>query len=267
MTTLITVFAVLFGAVMGSFANALAYRFPRGESLMTRSHCTSCNTEIKGYNNIPVLTWFILSGKCAHCKAPYSFRYPFVEALTALVFGVVVYHAIHTTSSILSATLLSIAYMAFVFIGVVLALIDLDEHKLPTKLIYGGSAVVVPFMAVVAFIESDPMAIVWGLLGALIYSASLFVIWLAKPAAMGFGDVRLALLLGFMAAYDSLANVILSFFLPFLIAMIFYIPRFFKKNKPSSEVPFGPWMLITSVVILLWGDILISTYLHAGGIH
>ena len=131
-TALGAVLAGIFGALIGSFLNVVAYRLPRGESLShPPSHCPNCGAPVKPYDNIPVLSWLLLRGRCRHCKQPISIRYPIVEAGTALLCALVVV--------VKGADGDAIIGIALVLILVPVTLIDLDHHLIPNKITFPGA--------------------------------------------------------------------------------------------------------------------------------
>lgn len=132
----------LFGILIGSFLNVVVYRVPIGMSLVApASACPNCHSGIKGYDNIPVVSWLLLGGRCRQCKAPISVRYPLVEAGTAVFFGVVAaffapsISSAHTVAGAVSAALALVAFLYLTAISVALALIDLETHRLPNAIV------------------------------------------------------------------------------------------------------------------------------------
>src|SRR5579859_822393 len=176
--------AALFGAMVGSFLNVVAYRLPRSESLVKpRSRCPGCGTAIKPYDNVPVLGWVLLRGRCRTCRTPISSRYPVVEALTAAL-AVAVVLAKHSAYEIA---------LGLVLVGVLVpvALIDLDHRIIPNKITLPASVA-----AVAIGLIFRPSAVPEQLIAAAAAGGFLLVFLLLYPRGMGMGDVKLAAVLG-----------------------------------------------------------------------
>ena len=176
--------AGVFGAIFGSFLNVVAYRLPRHESLLTpASHCPSCDTPVKPYDNIPILSWLLLRGHCRSCAAPISPRYPLVEALTAaLCVGAVLAH------SSAAGVALSIVLILLV---VPAALIDLEHRIIPNKLTLLGAV-----LALALGLALDPSGEPARLIAGAAAGGFLLLAALAYPGGMGMGDVKLAGVMG-----------------------------------------------------------------------
>src|SRR5919107_5540687 len=182
--------AAPFGLLIGSFLNVVAYRLPRGESLVKpRSRCTSCGTEVRPIDNVPLLSWLFLRGRCRHCEEPISARYPAVELTTAVVFAAVV------LARGLSLDLLLELPFAAMLIAV--ANIDLEHRIVPNRILL---PMAVGGIGASAFVRPDALP------ELLIAGAAAFTVLLATalihPAGMGMGDVKLA---GVMGLYLGLA--------------------------------------------------------------
>jgi leader peptidase (prepilin peptidase)/N-methyltransferase len=171
------VLAGLFGAIIGSFLNVVAYRLPRGESLShPPSRCPSCGAPVKPYDNIPVLSWLLLRGRCRNCKEPISWRYPLVEAATGILCALVVVAKGADQDAILGIVL--------VLLLVPITLIDFDTQIIPNKITYPG---VVVGIAIVALTDLDSLP--ENLIAAFAAGGFFFIAWFLKPGGMGLGDV------------------------------------------------------------------------------
>ena len=176
--------AGMFGLMLGSFLNVVAYRLPRGESLaFPPSHCPSCDTPIKPYDNVPVLSWLWLKGRCRACRGSISARYPVVEAATALLLVAVVLAKGADRDAWLG--------LAFVLLLVPVTLIDLDHRIIPNKLMLVGTVV---SLAIVLLAQPDSLT--EHLIAAAGAGGFLLIAALAYPAGMGMGDVKLAFVMG-----------------------------------------------------------------------
>lgn len=248
--------SVLAGLVLGSFSNALAYRLPRNETLMTRSHCTTCFHEIHWYENIPVLSWLFLRGQCSGCKQPISVRYPLVELGMATVFGLLALRAGELGDGFIFN--LSIL-LTFAFIGGVIALIDLDTHKIPSNLVYGGLATVLVFAIGYGVVTGDSSRALSALIAMSVFFVVHFLLWFWKPGAMGFGDVRLSLLVGFVTGWISGPTALMAFFFPSILALAWMLPALLRKTATGkTAIPFGPWMVLGALLSILVTDIALA---------
>lgn len=267
--------AVVYGLVFGSFANAVAYRVPTGETLWTRSHCPRCDAQITAWQNIPVLSWVFLRGKCANCKEPISIQYPAVELLTGVLFGILTWFVIEQEYesfyyfpyySIVPPILIAVVLCYFAFIGVVLSIIDLKTMKLPTKLIYSTWIVSVILLSIASYISKDFESIKWMFIGGFGSMLVYAVIWFIAPRGFGFGDVRLSLLTGSILGWFSIQHAIVGLMLPFVLSCIIMLPLLLVKvvNR-KTKIPLGPWIIFGALVSILFGDIIINTYLSLGG--
>jgi leader peptidase (prepilin peptidase)/N-methyltransferase len=247
-------FCALIGLVFGSFLNVVIWRIPRGESVVRPpSACPSCQTQISARDNIPVISWLLLRGRCRSCGAPISARYPLVEALTGVVFALLALR--------FDATAQLPAYLYLGAIGVALAFIDLDTKRLPDKLTLPSYPVAVALLAVAAAVDGT-----WGylgraVLGGLALGAFYFVLWLIYPSGMGFGDVKFAGVLGIYLGWISWATVALGGFTGFLLGgVIGVLLLVTKRATRKTGVPFGPFMIVGALVAILWGQPVIDWY-------
>ena len=176
-TAVAAVLAGILGAVIGSFLNVVAYRLPRGESLShPPSHCPNCGAPVKPYDNIPVLSWLLLRGRCRSCKEPISPRYPIVEAGTGLLCALVVIVKGPEAEAIIGIVL--------VLILVPCTLIDLDTQTIPNKITYPGFVL---GLILVAVLDTD--SLVESLIASAAAGGFLFLAWFFYPRGMGLGDV------------------------------------------------------------------------------
>jgi leader peptidase (prepilin peptidase) / N-methyltransferase len=248
MTTAVgAVLAGILGAVVGSFLNVVAYRLPRGESLShPPSRCPNCGKPVKPYDNIPVLSWLLLRGRCRHCKEPISPRYPIVEAGTALLCALVVVVKGPDEDAILGIVL--------VLLLVPLTLIDLDHHLIPNRITYPGFVLGVILVAV---LDSD--ALVESLIASAGAGGFLFVAWFLYPRGMGMGDVKLAFVLGIFLGRAVVPALFTAFLAGALVGAL-VIARMGVKEGRKAGIPFGPWLALGGVVGLLAGDAIVDWY-------
>jgi leader peptidase (prepilin peptidase) / N-methyltransferase len=247
-TTLGAVLAFVGGAIIGSFLNVVAYRLPRGESLARpASRCPACETPIKPYDNIPVLSWLLLRGRCRHCKAPISVRYPIVEAGTGLLCALVVIAKGADEDAILGLVL--------VLLLVPVTLIDLDHRLIPNKITYPGAVLAVVLVALL-----DPDSLVEHLIAGAAAGGFLLVAAIVQPKGMGMGDVKLALVLGLFLGRAVVPAIFAALIAGSLIGAII-IARVGVKAGRKTGIPFGPWLAFGGLVGLFAGDAIVDWYL------
>lgn len=283
MEILILSFSALFGLVIGSFLNAVIYRIPRNETLNTRSHCPKCDSMITAWQNIPLISYLVLGGKCKNCRTRISIRYPLIEAITAVFFVVVAWwvmnHYIPEATDMMISSMSNLwgiisiiaALCIFAASSVALSVIDYETQTLPTKIIYTAILLILPLYGAGALLTDGLMIgdTLWvGILSSLSLFGFYFITWFIKPKAMGFGDVRLALLLGLVAGFIAWESVLFGGFAAFLLAGVFGIGLmiFNKAANRKTAIPFGPWMLIGMWIGIFWGEQVIDIYLRFSGL-
>jgi leader peptidase (prepilin peptidase)/N-methyltransferase len=240
------VFIALLGLLVGSFLNVVAYRLPRGESVVKpRSRCPSCGTEVRSRDNVPVVSWLLLRGRCRDCAAPISVRYPLIEALTGALFAAVgLARGVDAELALL---------LPFTAVLVAVAAIDLEHRIIPNKALLPAALWALAGWAVVdpGFL---PEALAAGA-GAFLF---FLIVALAYPAGMGMGDVKLA---GVMGLYLGL-SVVPGLLMAFAAGSIVGIAIIAREGGDARKkgVPFGPFLALGGFVALLAGDELISLY-------
>ena len=242
----------LIGLAVGSFLNVVIYRAPRGESLIRpRSHCPRCGTEIENRDNVPLLSWVLLRGKCRHCREPISARYPLVELATALLFL--------ATAWRLGLSWELPAYLAWLAGLLALALIDLELLKLPRSVVYVTMLLTSALLVVASAATHDWHRLLVGALAAIAWFVLFFAMNFASPRILGFGDVRLAPLLGLALGWLGVGHVIVGFFLANLLGAIIGITLIAAgKIKRDQPVPYGVFLAAGAMVALFAGPYLVS---------
>ena len=237
------------GLAVGSFLNVLAARLPLKRSVVhPGSACMSCGTEIRWYDNVPLLSYVLLRGRCRSCGAGIGLRYPAVELTTALlVSGCVL--AFGLTADAAVATLFCIALVA-------VSATDLEHRIIPNKIVLPAAVVV---LAAQTALHPSPE---WAL-GALGASGFLFIAALAYPAGMGMGDVKLALLMGAMLGRTVSVALMLGMIAALLPGIVLLAKHGQKARKMG--IPFGPFLALGSVVALFWGHAILDGYLALMG--
>jgi leader peptidase (prepilin peptidase)/N-methyltransferase len=234
------------GLLIGSFLNVVAYRLPRGESLLwPASHCPGCEQPIKPYDNVPVLSWLMLRGKCRNCDTRISPRYPAIELLTAVAFGAIV---------VLNGVDRDLIWqLPFAAMLIAVAGIDLEHRIIPNKVMLPSAVFAVA--AAIALRPGDLTEL--GIAGAAAFAAFLLAA-LAYPAGMGMGDVKLA---GVMGLFLGIA-VIPALFIAFLSGTLVGVAVIARHGADGRKkgVPFGPFLAFGGIVGLLFGTDLIDLY-------
>jgi leader peptidase (prepilin peptidase)/N-methyltransferase len=241
-------YAAVMGAIFGSFLNVVAYRLPRGESLSRpRSRCPGCEKPIRPYDNVPVLSWLVLRGRCRACGIRIPLRYPLVEAGTALLCALVVVAKGADPDALLGLVL--------VLLLVPITLIDLDHRIIPNKLTLLG-AVAAP--AIVLAVAPDDLA--EHLIAGVAAGGFFLLAVLAYPRGMGMGDVKLAAVLGLFLGRAVGPAVFVALLSGTLVGAA-VIARKGAREGRKTAVPFGPFLALGAVVALFAGDALVSAYL------
>jgi leader peptidase (prepilin peptidase)/N-methyltransferase len=250
--------AAVLGLVIGSFLNVVVWRVPRGESVVSPpSACPRCGHSIRPRDNVPVLSWLVLRGRCRDCHDPISVRYPLVEAGTGVLFGLTAWHLG------LSWALPAFLYLAG--ISVVLALIDLDTKRLPNAIVLPSYPVGLALLALASWHPGGPSdwpALLRAVIGCVILYAVYFLLALVYPSGMGFGDVKLAGVLGLYLGWVGWGALVVGWFAAFLLGGVFSIGLLLtRKVGRRSGIPFGPWMLLGAAVGIAWGQPIWGWYL------
>lgn len=257
---LMLVFVWTFGAIWGSFLNVCIIRVQHEMSLsFPGSHCFSCKKKVAWYDNLPVLSWFLLKGKCRHCGTPFSIRYPLVEAITATLFLAI--------WMIYGASALTLCYWLMAF-GLLWGTgVDFDAYWLPDRVTWGGIAIGIPLSGLVPALHQ---AIDWkdGLLHAATGAALGFgILWfvgvlgkiLFKKDAMGFGDVKL---LGAIGAFLGTSAVFFVLFISALLGSVVGVSLIaMGKRELGGRIPFGPYLSAAALIWIFGGDTWMQAYL------
>jgi leader peptidase (prepilin peptidase)/N-methyltransferase len=234
------------GLVIGSFLNVVAYRLPRGESIVKpRSRCTSCNTEVANRDNIPLLSWLVLRGRCRHCSAQISARYPVVELVTGAVFALVAIVRGPSTELLVD--------LPFAAMLIAVADIDLEHRIVPNRILAPMAVWAIGASAVVQTDKLPELLIA----GAAAF-AFLLIAALAYPAGMGMGDVKLAGVMGLYLGL-SVAPALLIAFLAGSVVGVAILARHGAAARKRG-VPFAPFLALGGLVALMVGPELIDLY-------
>ncbi|HEX4108819.1 MAG TPA: prepilin peptidase [Solirubrobacteraceae bacterium] len=240
-------FAGLFGAVFGSFLNVVTYRLPRHESLVRPgSHCTSCGVAVRPFDNIPVLSWLLLRGRCRGCRAAISPRYPLVEALTAaLCVGAVLDHS-SAAGIALSA--------ALVLVLVPAAAIDFEHRIIPNEVTVLGAVLAVALGAAL-----DPSGEPTRLICGAAAGGFLLLAALAYPRGMGMGDVKLAGVMGLFLGTAVAPAMLIALIVGVGVGAV-VIARKGVQDGRKTAVPFGPFLAFGGLLAIFLGSDLVHWY-------
>jgi leader peptidase (prepilin peptidase)/N-methyltransferase len=240
--------AAVGGLVVGSFLNVVAYRLPRDESLVhPRSRCPSCDTQLRAIDNVPVVSWLALRGRCHHCGAAISARYPLVELATGALYAAVVATQDDAARIVLGLVLVTVL--------VPITLIDLD-HRIIPNVITGPAAVAA--LVVIAALDTD--FLVEAIVAAIGGGAFFLIAALLYPRGMGMGDVKLAGVLGLYLG-RAVAPAILIALVAGVLVGAAIIARKGAVEGRKTAVPFGPFLALGGMVAFFVGNELVDAYL------
>lgn len=253
--TMLAALCALVGLAVGSFLNVVVWRVPRGESVVRpASACPACSAAIRPRDNVPVAGWLLLKGRCRDCAEPISARYPLVEALTAGLFALVAFR--------IGFDLALPAYLYLSAVGLALALIDLDVRRLPDVLTLPSYGVLGVLLLAADLLGSTSGTAVHALLGGAAMYAVYFALCFAYPAGMGFGDVKLAGLVGAATGWLGVGAWAVGLFGGFLLGGAWGIALLASgRGGRKTQVPYGPFLLAGGLLGVLVGGRLADAYL------
>ena len=244
---------LLYGLIIGSFLNVLIYRIPRNENIAwPGSHCTTCGHDLKWYDNIPLVSYIILRGRCRYCGSHISAQYPIVEALNAVLY-VSMYAKFGLGADFIAYSLISSLLLA-IFV------VDLKGMIIPDSLVVGILILSVVHKSVGYFLYNLPFGIFDSILGLLAAGGLFLIIMVVSGGGMGGGDVTLAGALGFVLGVEYvLLNIFLSFVLGAVISVILLAAKIKTRKDP---IPFGPFIVLGFFITVLWGQEIINLYIN-----
>jgi leader peptidase (prepilin peptidase)/N-methyltransferase len=255
-----TVVVFMFGACWGSFLNVCIYRIPAELSVVKpRSRCPKCMTDLAWKDNIPILGWIFLGGKCRYCKAPISARYPSIELLTAILFTLVWLRFAYNP--------VVVPYGLLVFGLILGSMVDFDEMWIPDRCTIGGMIIGPVFSLILPAMhgaETHLGGLIQSLIGLAVGFGSLWSVALIgklvlKKDAMGFGDVKL---MGALGAFLGWQSIIFIVFVSSLLGTIVGVTFIALGNKEwQSKIPFGPYIALAAMIWMLGGSALWQLYL------
>lgn len=248
---MIPLLVFILGACLGSFLNVCIYRIPKKLSIFTpRSFCVNCKTPLKVRENIPIISYILLRGRCSTCKAKISPRYLIVELLTAIIYLLVFRK--------FGFGLPLVTYLFFSSLLIIITFIDLEHQLILNKITYPG---IILGLLVSFFLPnlSSLQSLLGGLIGGLIiYLLHLLSLLLFRKVGMGGGDLKLAILLGvFLGWQDLLLSLLIASFVGGIVGGVLI---FLRIKKRTDYIPYGPYLCLGGMVVLLWGEDIISWY-------
>ena len=245
------------GLAVGSFLNVVVHRVPKGLSVVRPpSRCPACENQIQWRDNVPVLSWLALRGRCRHCSLPISPRYPAIELATGLLFAAAGLRFGPTIESVAFATLFAVL--------VAVTAIDIELRLIPKRLVWVAFGAGLLFVGTEAALTGELRRMGDALAGSLGAFFLLFVIHLISPRGMGFGDVRLALVLGLFLGWLGPAHAGLGLFLGFAFGGAAGVVALATGRSRKSSLPFGPFLALGTFVAVVAGDPILDWYLAAG---
>jgi leader peptidase (prepilin peptidase) / N-methyltransferase len=244
-------FAFLFGAIVGSFLNVCIYRIPNKRSIVSPpSSCPQCGHRIRWYQNIPIVSYLFLGGRCSSCQAQISLRYPGIEALTGGLFCL--------TLSVFGFSLATLVYWVFISSLIVVTFVDIDHQIIPDVISIPGIVLGFIFSFIIPWVTwlDSLVGILVG--GGVLLSIAWIYEKLAKREGMGGGDIKLLAMLGSFMGWKAVLPII---FLASLAGTLIGVPlMFLQRGDTKFAIPFGPFLAISAIVYLFWGAQIVQWY-------
>lgn len=254
MDLLILIYIFIFGTLIGSFLNVVVYRLPREESLnFPPSHCPACNTRLKFYDLVPILSYLVLRGKCRSCGEKISLRYPMVEVSTGLLFL--------WTAYIFGMSVETLQYISVIGLMIPIFLIDFEHSIIPDRLNFG----IFMTALITLLIKINTGNTQWSALqdrgfGLLLGGGFFLFIAIVTKGAMGGGDIKLMAALGFLF---GVSNTFVLMFFSFIIGGVFSLFLILLKFKKRKDyIPFGPFICLSAFITIFWGNQILQWYLY-----
>lgn len=253
----------ILGLTVGSFLNVCIWRLPREEQVVKgRSRCPKCSRVIRWHENIPLLSFMLLRGKCRGCKASISWTYPLVELTNGLLYGVLFWH--------FGLTWVSAVYMALASSLIVLSVIDWREMILPDEMTLPGIIAGLALSGLFPELHGGvtlSQGLVWAVYGLLagggtLWLAGIVGTWIFKKEAMGGGDIKLMAMVGaFIGPWNAL---LVNFFLAPVMGAVFGISA--RIRHKQELIPYGPFLALGTGIAIIWGDRIVAWYLGCIGV-
>jgi leader peptidase (prepilin peptidase)/N-methyltransferase len=264
MAALALSFAVPLGLLIGSFLNVVIARVPAGQSVVRpRSRCPACQAPIAARDNVPLLSWALLRGRARCCGVRIPARYPLVEAGTAVMFGAVAWWGVHRPGT--GWAIPAFGYLAAVSIA--LAVIDLDTFRLPSVIVIPSYWVALARLGGASWAENDRASAVRMVLGGAALWGVYRLLHLIYPPGMGYGDVRLAGVLGIYLGWLGWGPLLAGAFMGFLVGGVVGLALvLLGRSKLKSAIPYGPYLLTGAWLGVFAGEPIWHWYLGSMGL-
>lgn len=242
---------LIYGLIIGSFLNVCIYRIPRNESIAwPGSHCPTCSHNLKWYDNIPLVSYLVLKGKCRYCKTNISAQYPLVESFNAVIY-IIMYMKFGFGVDFIFYSLISSILVAIIFI-------DLKEMIIPDSLVLCILVLSIIHKACNYFLYEVSPDLISSFLGLFLAGGLFLAIVILSRGGMGGGDVTLVGALGFVF---GVKYIVLNIFLSFVLGAIISIVLLASKIKTRKDpIPFGPFIVLGFFISMLWGEVIINWY-------
>ncbi len=260
MEVAVVVACAVLGLLFGSFANVVIHRLPENASLVTPpSACPRCGCAITPRDNVPVISYLVLRGRCRHCRTRISPRYPLVELGMAALFAAV--------GARVGASWALPGFLLFAWTLAVVAIIDARTRRIPNRLTYPLTPALLTLLCLAAVLVGQPGAGARALLGGLASSGALLMLALISPRGMGMGDVKLAAFIGVGLGYLGWGHVVVGLAGGFLLGGLVALGLLVSGLRTRKDaIPFGPSLAVGALAALLAGEALISAYLRLSGL-
>lgn len=251
----------IFGLIIGSFLNVVILRLNTGRSVATgRSKCSRCDRTLLWHELIPVFSFLRLRGKCRTCHASISFQYPFVELLTGIIFVMIF------VRTVIGAPISVFSWITFAFsliiasLLIVITVYDLRHKIIPDKIVYPFIALSLISVIFNILFSQGTLSIASALLSGPILAAPFFLLWFfSQGRAMGFGDVKLALGIGWLVGGAASATVfLLSFWIGAVVGLLLLAVS--RSRSLKSEIPFAPFLIVSLFIVFIWHVSLLSLF-------
>ena len=253
---IIYIFVAVLGLCIGSFLNAVIYRLEVEKSLKGRSFCPHCEHTLSWLDLFPVFSFLFLGGKCRYCKKKISWQYPVVELATGLVFLLILNFKFEILNQFEIYKFLNLAFLFYIAGAMIIIFVyDLKHSLIPDKVLLPAIGIMLIYDAI------NYHQILNNFMAAIVAGGFFLLIFLfSKGRAMGFGDVKLAVLMGLLLGFPKiLVALFLAFFFGAIIGLILIA---WQKKGLKSEISFGPFLIMGTFIALFWGSQLISFYVH-----
>jgi leader peptidase (prepilin peptidase)/N-methyltransferase len=254
MSATVEVVAGIVGLIIGSFVGVVVDRVPRKESIVSPpSHCVACSAPIRPYDNIPVVSYAILRGRCRSCGAHIPPRDALLELLTGALFVLLAWR-LASVWELPAFCLLAASFVA-------ISAIDVEHMRIPTPLVYATGGLGVPLLVLAAAGTHHWSALLSALIGGAAAYAAFFGLFFAVPKGIGFGDVRLAGLCGGFLGFFGYREVIVGFLVGFIVAGVpAAVLLALRKVQRRTQIPFGPFLAAGTIITVLFGPPLVHAW-------